>query len=260
MLELLSQFERAAMHFDAFALVVPGIICVAAGFFLWLGGMGHKISLALISGAAAGGACGLLISGRNLVTSAIAASVGAAAALFISRVFVALMAGILGTALSFIFIISPYLAEAESFQYKTADEGQRLDFVQTAEVAKAFGSYTYKLVETGKREMATWFIPPAIGLIFLAGGFLAKRITWTVCCSIVGTVLIFAGLILLLLYEGSEPISSIVEHRPFYRAVTAAMIAIGVLAQVVLSHREHGKRLGMTKKVEPDTKPAGEPT
>jgi len=55
-----------------------------------------------------------------------------------------------------------------------------------------------------------------------------------------GTMFIFAGMILLLLYKGSAPISAIFHKAPVYATVFAAMAAFGAVVQLVFCRQ--GKR------------------
>jgi len=99
-----------------------------------------------------------------------------------------------------------------------------------------------------------FIIPPVCGLILLIVAFFAKRIALAACCSVLGTALIFCGMILLLFYKGSMPVSSIAENQPFYSAVVAAMVSFGILAQLLLARHHDHKHPRSTKKSESDPK------
>jgi hypothetical protein len=73
-----------------------------------------------------------------------------------------------------------------------------------------------------------------LAVIFIIGGRSLQQLASALCCSILGTVLIFAGMILLLLNKGSMPVSIISNRLSFYVAVFAAMMVFGTTEQLLL--------------------------
>ena len=67
------------------------------------------------------------------------------------------------------------------------------------------------------------------------------RFTLALCCAVLGTLLVFAGMVLLLLYKGAMPISYISHKTSFYTAVLLAMIAFGMVEQLLLCQRTKEK-------------------
>lgn len=65
-------------------------------------------------------------------------------------------------------------------------------------------------------------------------GFFFSRLIPALCSTVLGTLLVFAGMILLLLYKGSAPITHINDRQSFYAAVCIAMIAFGTITQLLL--------------------------
>jgi len=51
--------------------------------------------------------------------------------------------------------------------------------------------------------------------------------------SVLGTILLFTGQILLLSFKGSKPVDSISQKQNFFAAVFAAMIAFGTVCQIL---------------------------
>lgn len=68
----------------------------------------------------------------------------------------------------------------------------------------------------------------------LVTGSIFWRCIWALCCATLGTMLIFAGMILLLLYKGAVPISHISSKQSFYTAVFITMTAFGTIEQLLL--------------------------
>ena len=71
----------------------------------------------------------------------------------------------------------------------------------------------------------------------LVTGSLFWHLASALCCAALGTVLIFAGMILLLLYKGAMPVGYISGRQSFYIAVFIAMIAFGTTEQLLLCQR-----------------------
>ncbi len=65
-------------------------------------------------------------------------------------------------------------------------------------------------------------------------GFFFSRLIPALCSTILGTLLIFAGMILLLLYKGSAPITHINDRQSFYGTIGIAMTAFGTITQLLL--------------------------
>jgi len=76
------------------------------------------------------------------------------------------------------------------------------------------------------------------------------------CCSVLGTVLIFAGMILLLLHKGAVPVSIICSKSSYYATAFIAMTAFGTIEQLLLCKHpktHSGRKRGIGKnKEEPD--------
>jgi hypothetical protein len=65
-------------------------------------------------------------------------------------------------------------------------------------------------------------------------GLLFVRPAGALTCSLLGTALIFAGLILLLIFKGSEPIVRIQQQGTYYGLVLVCMALFGALEQLLL--------------------------
>jgi hypothetical protein len=86
------------------------------------------------------------------------------------------------------------------------------------------------------------------------GGFSFWQLASALCCSALGTVLIFAGMILLLLNKGSMPVGIISRRSSFYAAVFAAMMVFGTIEQLLLCRQPKassaaGSQTGKNKQI-----------
>ncbi len=241
MLEIARQLERTAVWFNPLILIGPGLVCVLLGLFIWLGGLGFKKVLIAIVGAVSGGICGFFISGRNIVTAVASAALAAVIAIKLERIFIAILAGVLAAILGFAVLAKPYI-EIENEGGATLvkwDEVQSLSIQQTTEEAKVYitdfvneAKWILYQMPVYKRAVIVAFV-----VIFLAAGFYQRRLTSALCCAALGTILIFAGMILLLLYKGAAPISRICRNQLFYQGIFGIMTAFGTAEQLLLCQR-----------------------
>lgn len=78
----------------------------------------------------------------------------------------------------------------------------------------------------------------AIAALVMQKVFETDSVIWKVisalCCAAMGTLFVFAGMILLLLYKGSLPVSTIGDKQSFYAGVFGVMIVFGAIVQLVL--------------------------
>jgi hypothetical protein len=226
MLEFLQRFEQTAGQYEPLYLIIPGIVCVLAGLFLWIGGLGFRKPLAIILGMLAGAAAGFFFGRKDLLSAAVAAPLGGFLALLFERIFTIII-GIILAAVIAIFILS------DSASITSTDlVGQLKDIIH-------------------QMPNLHWLIIGACGLAALVLGLLLWHLLSALCCSILGSAMIFAGMILLLLFKGSKPISSISTNYSFYGTVFLVMTGFGTIVQLLLC--SFGKKKS-SKKTKDDKK------
>jgi hypothetical protein len=254
MLEIARQLEQTAVWFNPVVLIGPGLACVLLGLFVWLGGLGFRRALVAIVGAVSGGTCGFFISGRNIVPATVSAGLAAVISIMLERIFIAILAGVLAAILGFAVLARPYIENAGGATLIEWDKTQNLSTQQTVVTAKA---YIADFVAETKRILLqmpvyNWAIIAALAVIFPAAGFFQRRLTSAFCCAALGSILIFAGMILLLLYKGAAPISRICQNQLFYLGVFGVMTAFGMAEQLLLCQRIKGKLTGKKEKNKPE--------
>jgi len=77
-----------------------------------------------------------------------------------------------------------------------------------------------------------------LGRILAAGSFFWRLVS-ALCCAALGTGLIFGGMVLLLLYKGAVPVSSIGNRPFFYAALFVVMTAFGTIEQMLFCRRKN---------------------
>ncbi len=264
MLKILQDFEEAAARFAPLVLIVPGLAAVIVGLFVWLGGLGFRRLMVALLGATAGGWCGFFLIGRNLGATVVSAGVAALIAIIFEKVFIVVLAVALAAIFGFAVLARPYLGSSGAAvppgQAVTPEQGGDVTVRQSMETIKA---HAVSLAQTVKRvcsEMPiySWAIIAGLIVLFAIAGVYLRRLVSALCCAALGTTLIFGGLILLLLFKGSSPISRIGSNTPFYAAVFAAMAAFGTVEQLLLC-RGDKKGSAKQKGKDKDQKDSGRP-
>jgi len=238
MLDLALNFEQISARFDPAVLIGAGVICVMVGLFIWLGGLGLRRPLAAVTGAVGGGVCGFFMSGRNVTLTAVAAAVTAVIAAIFERIFIRILAAALAAVFGLAILARPYVEDVESQQYQMKDAAESLNVPQTVEILKAYAADFAEKVKQIYQQLPAnkWAIITVLVVIFLVAGVFLWRLTSALCCAALGSLLIFCGLILLLLYKGAAPINHISQRQLFYLGVFLAMIAFGTCVQLLFCY------------------------
>ncbi len=237
MLEIAQNFEQIAVRFNSALLVGAGLTAVLAGLFVWLAGLNFSRTLAAIAGAIIGGICGFFTTSQNVMSVAVFAAAGTLVAMLFQKVFLALLAAALAAALAFAIMGKIYIKESPAAPVNHNDnqnQTETFSLSQTREILKTCAANLYAEIKHAGSQMppANWAIIAGIGIIFLTAGLFSWRTAAALSCAILGTSLIFTGMILLLLYKHAAPISCISSRKPFYLGVFAVMIAFGTIEQL----------------------------
>ena len=240
MLEIAQNFEQTAASFKPIVLIGPGLAAVLMGLFIWLGGLGLRRLLVAAVGVVGGGILGFLIISRNTTSVMISAAVAAVITIIFERIFITILTAALAAVIGIAVLAGPYVGISEEAiptnQSRLPVQGPALSVEASIQVMKAYMIDVGDEIKQACLQMPVynWIIIAALVTIFIMGGLFLWRLTSALCCAILGTLLVFAGMILLLLYKGAEPISSISRRTLFYAAVFIAMIAFGTIEQLLL--------------------------
>ena len=240
MLEIARHFEQAATKFNAVVLVGIGITAVLIGLFIWLGGLGLRKQLLVIVGALCGGLCAFLTSGHNLILTFFAAVIGAAIAIKFEKIFLAVLAGALAVALALAIMTRPYMnkteTSAQTTQHQSQTQGQTYTVQKTMQIISAYARDLSSMIKHACPQMPTynWLIILALAVIFTTMGFFFWPLASALSCAALGTISIFIGMTMLLLFKGSAPLTGICTRLPFFMLVFAAMVIFGTLEQLML--------------------------
>jgi hypothetical protein len=204
--------------------------------------------LAAVLGAVSGGVCGFFVSGQNQAFAALGAIVACLISVIFERFFITILAAALAAVFAFAVLAIPYIdAEqyniGQSAEHQVQNTDEPLNPSQTIDTMVAFAEdFSGKVKQIfSQMPVYNWVIIAASVIIFMIAGFFLWRLTSALCCAAFGTLLVFCGLILLLLYKGSRPVSHIVQKPTFYGGILLAMIAFGTIVQFLFCQREKVK-------------------
>lgn len=237
--ESLQDFERVAASFSPLVLVGLGLAAVLAGLFLWVGGLSFRKILAAILGAVSGVICGFFIIKQNIAALALAA-IAAIVAVILERFFITVLAVSLATAFALTILACPYIERSGAAialnHNEVPEQGLTISASGSLKIIKIYtGDFIDKLKQAcPKMPVYNWLIIAALVVIFMLAGLYLYRLASAFCCAALGTIFIFAGMILLLLYKTSAPISHICHRSSVYLAVFIAMITFGTVEQILI--------------------------
>jgi len=244
MLEIAQNFEQMTATLSPIILIAPGLVCVIVGLFVWLGGLGFRRLLVAVVGAVGGCICGFFIIGRNVMSAMISAGAAVVIAIIFERFFITILTAALAAAIGIAVLAGPYIENSQEpiqnyypfNQEKISNRSPYINIHESIHILKVHTVFFTNEIKQACLQMPAynWIIIAALVTIFIMGGLFLWRLTSALCCATLGTLLVFAGMILLLLYKGAAPISSISRRTLFYAAVFIVMIVFGTIEQLLL--------------------------
>jgi hypothetical protein len=251
MFEFVQNFEQAAMRFSAPVLVVPGLILVFAGLFIWLGGLGFSRILIATVGAVTGCLCGLFVVGKNIAAALILAVIVAIIAMVWKRIFITiLMAVVTAVAIFFALASDNFDQSGYSHPLVMSTSVEKVSISRSLQATTDFASEFASTMRIAGSKMPAynWAIITSAFILCLAVCFLLWRVGSALCCAAMGSACIFAGMILLLIFKGSYPITTIGSKPTFYLTVFGVMTVFGTVEQIVLYKAKASKKEPKMKK------------
>lgn len=261
MIEIFQNFEQMTGRFSPSVLIGSGVVLLLLGLCIWLSGLALRKILISIAGLACGIVVGLFVIGRNIFSTSLFAGLGALIALIFQKVLCVLLAAALAAAIAFTILAEPYFEQAETTEIRSEmpEQTTTAGLDETFEELKTFGlDAGEKIKQAGtKIPLQIWAIIAAPAVIFLICGVLLWRWNTALFFSVTGTMVVFLGMILLLSYKGTEPVSLIRSKPSISAAVFLAMAVFGTIVQLLLckspkkekiTKKKPGKKKGKDKK------------
>ncbi len=246
MVEILKSFEQVGTRLGPIVLVLPGLAATALGLFIWLGGLGFRMLLLALMGALTGAFCSLWAMGQNPAAMILLGLLGTFVAVVFQRFFTAALLGALAGIAVFVIVAWPSLAVQEGALAGQLNTGDGASVLSAQESLNVAGAYALELTGATKQAATEvvashWAVVVAAALTLLLVGLLFRHAGGALTCAILGTAMIFAGLVLLLMFKGSSPVTRIEARAPFFGLVFLAMVVFGTLEQWILCRRTDGR-------------------
>jgi hypothetical protein len=247
--EILKSLELAAGRFNPPVIVVPGVILTAFGLFIWLDGLRfRRISLGMA--VVIFGVLSVFLMGIHspiMVIMPIAAAVMVVTIL--PRVFMAVLLAKLVAVIVFFVLAWPFITASQGTAAsppRKVNGNSNLPFStsETIDLARAYGmDLTDNIKQAGKELPSNkWLIVGAVGLSAFVLGLFFKDVAGALACSLFGTLLIWAGLVILLMFKGSTPVQRIEHDALAYGLGAVGMIAFAGVEQYLLCRRAERRR------------------
>ncbi|MCX5632167.1 MAG: hypothetical protein NTW93_00585 [Phycisphaerae bacterium] len=241
MLEALEYYQSLAQKFQGQFLTGLGILVVLMGLCIWLAGLRWRRIVGALAGAMIAGTGVLVISGSARVVLT-ACAIGLLAGVIINRIVFGIFGAIVGALIIMIILANKTYNTADNFtSYPTWSE---YEIGSIPIPAPAVLEINVKMAEyfIGRAKIAI----ASAGIISFAGAGAAAviavlavlmfpRLFIAVVSSALGSAVIFTGMIMLLFYKGSRPITYIADKPRFYAMAFGAMVIFGAIIQLILS-------------------------
>jgi hypothetical protein len=245
MVEILKSFEQVAVRFSPVVLVAPGLAMVVLGLVAWLAGSSLRRLVFGSLGAGVGALASFFLGTHNPLVLGVAAWVGATFGALLPRVFAAALLAVFGMAIAFVILARAQLLESPGTLFRGPEVGQAEPYTdpESLEVTRVYGLDAADRVRAGAYALAPtrWAILAAAGFGLLIVKLYFERLATATACAVLGTVLVFSGLVLLLIYKGSAPVAHIEPQGSSYGLVLLGMAVFGTLEQLVVCRGPKGE-------------------
>ena len=250
MFQILQDFERTSMQLNPIVLIGPGLAIVIVGLFVWLGGLGYRKALVAIVGAVTGWVVGFFVIARSMIAASVLAVVAAITATVLHKMMITILVVALAVVLGFAVgnFVMPYLGlSQQEFPVYSGRATAMSEILSVSESALLMKAY---IIDVGDRvqliciqmSVIVWAIIAVMVVIAILARLYLWNVTSALCCAVLGTILIFAGMVLLLMYKGAMPVTVIDQKASLFAAVFGAMVAFGTIEQLVLCPWFEGRR------------------
>ena len=205
----------------------------------------------MLVGALAGALLAYRVTEYQIPTITLAVLVGGGSGMLFKRAVVVLV-GVVIVAMAALIIAAGPIQEttnpaplAENQLSDIDDTAGRLNIEESLRIINLYFHYYAgqigNAVRKGARSPEGLTFALIGGLAVAAFGFFLPRFTVSAVFSVLGTGLIFIGMLLVLLYKGARPISHVYERAALYNTVILVMVVFGTGVELLLCSRKNKK-------------------
>ena len=259
MFEASQNLEQVSLYFAPQVVIFPGILSLVLGLFIWLGGLCWNRLIAVLVGVLAGVLLACQVTEYQIHTITLAVLVGGGLGMLFKRAVVVLVGVVIAVMAILMIVSGPVrgmpnpLPPAENRLSDIDDTVEKLSIEESLRIINLyFRYYTGQIgnaVRKGAGSSEGLVFALVVGTAVAAFGFFLPRFTISAVFSVLGTGLVFIGMLVVLLYKGARPISHVYERAGLYNTVILVMIVFGTAVELLLCSRKN-KKPGVVK---PDT-------
>lgn len=268
MYEWLLKFQDGALALDPGTLMIPGLIAIVVGLFLWLGGTRYSSFVAGGIGGALGAIGGLLFSswfgGHTALAVVSGAAVLALLAVFFKRIIIILLAASIFALVAGSSYLN-YTSNTEPWRQKLSEIKQKALAAGADEAARraededplvrqyqrqrqaqdktpqeqgreklrtAWTEMQYLAASNRGKLIAFAAVGALIGLLL---GWLLLRIMMAFCYSLVGATALLLGIFSLLIAKGTHVVDSLQTRPRVLPIIFLAMVLFGWMVQMLIA-------------------------
>ena len=251
MFEASQNLEQVSLYFAPQVVIFPGILSLVLGLCIWLGGLRWNRPVAVLVGVLAGALSVCRVTEYQIHTITLAVLVGGGLGMLFKRAAVVLV-GVVIAAMAVLIITASPIQEttnpappAENQLPGVDDTAERLNIKESLRIINLYFHYYAGQIGNAVRKGAGSpkgrIFALTGGLVVAAFGFFLPRVTVSAVFSVLGTGLIFIGMLLVLLYKGARPISHVYERTGLYNTIIPVMIVFGTAVELLLCPRRNKK-------------------
>lgn len=245
-----------AGRFAPLVVIVSGAVFLLLGLSIWLAGLALRKGFFAIAGLLGGCIVGLYIVGRNLFSASLTGALTMLSALILEKLLIILLSAALAAAIAFAIVAEPY------FQQEEAAEVQQVQNImpeQEQTTIVEFDDIMYELKKLGfdafeKIQLAGTKIPIHVlsmvvvpAMVFFVCGVAFWRYTAALFFSVTGTMAIFFGAFLTLIYKGVEPVAYVRGKPIIFAVVFFVMAVMGMTVQLLICKKSKKQKITKIK-------------
>jgi hypothetical protein len=245
LLDTFVSFETHAQHFDAWVLLGTGLLLLIAGLVVWLAGITFaRVISALVAGIVAFLAAAVL-TGGSAAGSVLACATGLVLGAMLRRPVFAIAVTIFVACCVFIAASSATGVTMKMSLSTASADSPTITPSRAWQQTRTFAGDLRHNALSISRKQPYQIIALAIGAglaAFIATMYF-REFGVAFGCSALGTLMAMAGMIVLLLYKGAQPVEFISERAILVAAIFAGMILFGIIVQMLLMRPKKGNKI-----------------